>query len=202
MSAVLLQEKHLEGAKLLPTRDYILPHMPKGGLVAEVGVALGDYSRKILNIMEPKHFWAIDLFDLHHASQIWGRDCKEVFQDKTHEQFYQNMFATEMQKDQLSTLKGFSQEAATQLEDGVLDMVYIDAGHDYESVRQDIQAYKSKLKPDGFLVMNDYIMADHVMMELYGVVQATNEFCLSEGWKIAYFALQEDMFCDVALQRL
>ncbi len=202
MSAVLLQEKHLEGAKLLPTRDYILPHMPKGGLVAEVGVALGDYSRKILNVMEPKHFWAIDLFELHNLPKIWGRDSQEIFQQQTHEQFYQDMFAAEMQQGHLSTLQGLSFDVATKLDDQALDMIYIDAGHDYESVRRDIQAYKGKLKPDGFLVMNDYIMADHVTMETYGVVQATNEFCINEGWKIVYFALQEDLFCDVALQRL
>jgi hypothetical protein len=52
----------MSGCKLLPDRDYVLPLLPKGGIVAELGVAYGDFSRKILNFIKPEYFYAIDIF--------------------------------------------------------------------------------------------------------------------------------------------
>jgi hypothetical protein len=56
-----------------------------------------------------------------------------------------------------------------------------------------------KIRPDGAIVVNDYVMVDPLLLEPYGIVQATHEFCLREGWKFRYLALHPYMFCDVAL---
>ena len=34
----------------------------------------------------------------------------------------------------------------------------------------------------------------------YGVVPAVNELVVSEGWQVVGFALQQHMFCDIALR--
>ena len=46
-------------------------------------------------------------------------------------------------------------EAASIIE-GLVDFVFIDAGHDYESVCRDIEAWKDKVKPGGWILGHDY----------------------------------------------
>ena len=47
-------------------------------------------------------------------------------------------------------------DAVNRFQDGFLDMVYIDANHDHDSVVVDIEAWMPKLKPDGFLCGHDF----------------------------------------------
>jgi hypothetical protein len=48
--------------------------------------------------------------------------------------------------------------------------VYIDASHDYESVKKDIEAWNRVVKPNGFLCGDDY------MAGWPGVVKAVDEY--------------------------
>ena len=49
-----------------------------------------------------------------------------------------------------------SVEAATLVEDGTISMVFIDADHDYASVKADIAAWRPKVKANGILAGHDY----------------------------------------------
>ena len=51
-----------------------------------------------------------------------------------------------------------SVEAAKDFEDGSLDAVYIDAEHDEENVRADIQAWRPKIKRGGVLSGHDFVL--------------------------------------------
>ena len=53
-------------------------------------------------------------------------------------------------------LGGLSVEMAAQVKDGTLDLVFIDADHEYESVRDDIAAWAPKVRPGGWLGGHDY----------------------------------------------
>lgn len=48
-----LREEKLKGTRLLPSRKAALSGMPKGGIVAEVGVAYGDFSEVLLQELAP-----------------------------------------------------------------------------------------------------------------------------------------------------
>lgn len=50
----------------------------------------------------------------------------------------------------------YSEDAAELIEDASLDFVFIDAQHDYKSVKQDIQFWISKVKPGGLLCGHDH----------------------------------------------
>jgi predicted O-methyltransferase YrrM len=67
----------------------------------------------------------------------------------------------------------FSHEAADMIETAYglrfADLVYIDGGHDYETVKRDIALYKRFVKPTGILCGDDY------HKNWPGVVQAVNE---------------------------
>lgn len=75
-------------------------------------------------------------------------------------------------------------EAAKRYEDNSLDFVFIDAAHEYDAVKADIQAWLPKVKPGGFLAGHDYYPDEHwsgvkmAVDEIFGVENIqTAEFC-------------------------
>ncbi len=85
--------------------------------------------------------------------------------------------------------------------DEYFDMIYIDGDHTYDGVRKDVCVADKKLKPNGVLVFNDYIMLDHSNGDEYGVVQNVNELIDRHGYEVIGFALQRDTFADIAVRR-
>lgn len=93
-------------------------------------------------------------------------------------------------------IRGSSPEIASLFGDGIADLVFIDGGHDYQSVMWDIVAWLPKLRPTGILAGHDYDKACDLVRESdrkefehrseylywqghhYGVVRAVNE-CFS-----------------------
>ena len=61
----------------------------------------------------------------------------------------------------------------------VCDIVYIDAGHEYESVKLDIDIFWSILKPGGFMLFDDYAWS--------GVIKAVDEHAAKVGGELAVF---------------
>jgi hypothetical protein len=53
-------------------------------------------------------------------------------------------------------ISGDSAESAARYEDGTLDAVFLDAGHDYEGVSRDIDAWRAKVRPGGILAGHDF----------------------------------------------
>jgi hypothetical protein len=98
-------------------------------------------------------------------------------------------------------LEGDSARNMERLGDRSQDLIYIDANHDYEPVRRETELAVRKIKDDGIIVFNDYIMYDHWARIPYGVVQAVNELLVGGEWYVAGFALNHSMFCDIAVAR-
>lgn len=64
-----------------------------------------------------------------------------------------------------------SEEAVSLFDDGIFDAVYIDACHDYEFVKQDIELWMPKVKSGGILCGHDYItdeIASRVEFDWFG----------------------------------
>jgi predicted TIM-barrel fold metal-dependent hydrolase len=53
-------------------------------------------------------------------------------------------------------MEGFSHEIAALYPDRFFDYVWIDAAHDYENVKRDIESWYPKLKSGGVLFGHDY----------------------------------------------
>jgi len=71
----------------------------------------------------------------------------------------------------LEILREPSITAATQFADGSLDLVYVDGAHDYESVRADLNAWRPKIKPGGWIAGHDY----SPLIEAGSVIRAVDE---------------------------
>jgi hypothetical protein len=52
-------------------------------------------------------------------------------------------------------IEGDSADSAALVADGLLAFCYIDAAHEYEGVKRDILAWKSKVKPGGIFAGHD-----------------------------------------------
>jgi predicted O-methyltransferase YrrM len=73
---------------------------------------------------------------------------------------------------------GMSWDGAIHYEDKSLDFVFIDAGHDYDSVMKDIKAWLPKVKVGGIIAGHDF------MTEYSGVIDAVKQwFSYWECWK-------------------
>jgi len=200
--AAILPPHLLAHARVLPGREDILPLLPKNAVIAEVGVAFGDYSNLFLKVCEPSRFLAIDNFTLHEYPFVWGLSRAARFGTETHEQQFRRRFAAEIADGRMEVLAGDSVAMLNSLPDASLDVVYLDAEHSYASVKRELAAILPKIRADGWLILNDYTMADYGgSLAAYGVIQAAHEFMIAENWEMQFLALHPLMYCDIALRK-
>ncbi|HEV7232100.1 MAG TPA: class I SAM-dependent methyltransferase [Bacteroidia bacterium] len=193
---VKLQNKHLKNCRILADRNEILLYMPPNAHVAEIGVLGGDFSALILEQTKPASLFLIDTF----CSPDWAGQAHQRFDSASHLSFIQKRFQSEIQNKQIILLQGMSAKKMREIPDRTLDWIYIDADHSYAAVAEDLRQARRLVKPEGFIVMNDYIFFSHHESIEYGVVHAVNEFCLQENFEIVYLALHPQMYCDVVLK--
>lgn len=167
---IFLDDKHLEHCKLLSTREKLLEEMPKGAVCAEVGVAEGYYSDKILNIVQPRLLYLIE-----YDSQC----CINL----------ERRFKTQIEAGIVKILQGDSVEMIKQLEDDTLDFVFLDATHDYEHPKAELNAVQKKVKADGYIMGHDYTRFSMWEALQYGVIEAVNEFAVKENYELVYFTM-------------
>jgi hypothetical protein len=170
-----------------------------GGVITEIGVADGKFSEFLLTTLEPAKFIAIDLFDLDKHPILWGVPQSVLFEGMSHYDFYRARFAP--RSDQVGIYRGPSHEQLKLFPDEFFDLIYVDAAHDYESVKRDAELAQQKTKKTGIVVFNDYTLYDPLLGVEYGVVQAVNEILANGGWSVIGFALDRAMFCDIAIRR-
>lgn len=196
-----LAQRHVDRARLFADRCAMIEGLRpgSGGAIAEVGVAFGTFSEFLLDTLRPTRFVAIDAFRLHEIPEVWGKPISSYLDGMTHLNFYRQKFA---RRPEVQIESGMSYECLSRLPDQSLDMIYIDASHELEFVKRDAEQAVRKVKRDGTLIFNDYIMFDHLNMGPYGVVPVVNDLVVSQGWLVTGFALQFQMFCDIALRRI
>jgi hypothetical protein len=182
----------VESACILANRDRFLPLLPRGGTIVEVGVGLGHFSRKLIDACAPARFTAIDTFRLHELPNFWGHEPAHYFGKKTHAAWYRDSFAAEIQSARMHVMEGDSAAEMEKLDDSSVDVFYIDADHNYDSVKRDLDVAVRKIRPDGWLIINDYILVDGL---------GATEHMQNHGRAMQNYALQTNMYCDVVLRR-
>lgn len=109
---------------------------------------------------------------------LWGFD-KSVMSDGINKfskwdfKVIKNTFDKKVKpyKNRVTVLQGVSWEMSEEVANGSLDFVFIDASHDYESVKKDIKMWVDKLKPNGLLCGHD--------ININGVYYAVKELITS-----------------------
>lgn len=190
----------LKNARIFADRYEVLKELPRGGTAVEVGVAYGDFTRPILEIMQPDIFIAIDNFSISPQDEPWGRQLLKNSRSN-HYDYYCGQFRDRIGEGRMFVRKGLSWEMIAALPDNSVDYMYVDADHSYDSVFKEIQALKTKMKPNGIVQFNDYTYFNSDAMEAYGVPGAVHEFMLEENYEMLYLCLHPQGFYDVVLRK-
>jgi len=200
----VLPAQLLANARIVPKRTDILPLLPKGGVFVEIGVALGDYSATIMQVCQPNMFVGLDTFTVHEIPKLWGKPTIEVLKGKTHEEFYRDRFKKVIDAGRMRVVAGDTSAALAKMDDASIDIAYVDSDHTYDSVKYELALLNGKVKPTGWIVINDYTMGniEGRGFRRFGVIQATHEFMITNGWELIYLALHPHMYCDVAIRRV
>jgi hypothetical protein len=115
---------------------------------AELGVKEGRFTTYILENVPGSTMLSVDL---------WGCSAgSEDYSDWPMEHYYRS-FSTAMEKygPRSKILRMSTIKAAEKIEDGSLDFVFIDADHSYESVKEDIDAWRPKVRKHGMVIGHD-----------------------------------------------
>lgn len=184
----MLEDKHISELKTLLDRNSLLQHLPKSGIVAEIGVDRGEFSKKILNFCKPQKLFLIDAWELERYSS--GKI--EV----------QNKFSREIVNNEIEIVCKSSIRAAVDLEDRSLDWVYIDTDHSYNTTLSELYAYSKKIKKNGIIAGHDFCKGNWITQYKYGVIDAVHEFCVKEGYRILYLTSSNEYYKSYAIQKI
>ncbi len=170
--AQALEEQHLRNCKVLANRYDLIKLMPQNGIVAEVGIYHCEFSEFIMERAAPKelHLIDIDPHSIEMAAHIVPRSIRHL---------------------------GDSSTVISTFPESFFDWIYIDGDHSIEGARKDLEASRTRVKQ--FIVLNDYTFLDPSGLTKYGVMEATNEFCIKYDWKVVYLALHGRGYYDVAI---
>ena len=176
----ILKKKHLKNCKVLSDRNVLLSCLPKKGVVAEIGVDLGNFTKEILNISKVKKLVLIDIkLDKELDKKLQTFPKKKV-------DFVLN--------DSVKALKKFP--------DKTFDWIYIDTSHEYYQTKKELSISKNKVKRGGYICGHDYILFSYTEEMKYGVVKAVNEFCTEKNWEIAFLTLEPHGYYSFALREI
>jgi len=123
--------------------EFLIKQIKENGykIIAEVGVLKGNTMIPVLRKCDVTRYYAIDI-------EVQKKCCVD---------------------DRIKWIGKPSVEAAKEIPDKSLDLVFIDANHKYRHVKEDIMAWLPKARDGGMLCGHDYCPAEK------GVYQAVNE---------------------------
>lgn len=165
------------------TRDQFPDLMNQWGLTgqgAEIGVYRGGFSTHIL-----KHWDGV-----LHLVDPWEyqpdkRDMLNTPEAPDNERLTRMAMQDHVAAGRCVIHKGYSVEVARGWTHGLLDWVYIDALHDYDSCLADMRAWAPLVRPGGALCGHDYLDHPPGGQTDFGVVSAVRDWCAENGYTVA-----------------
>lgn len=120
-----------------------------------VWVELGSWTGKsvaycVVNLIQKNKlgkFYAVDTWDGGVELKDWEttKNLKEIFHNNVKPVL-----------DKIEVVQSLSWDAATLFQDETVDFCYVDAGHTYDCVSKDLEAWWPKIKPGSYFGGDDY----------------------------------------------
>jgi hypothetical protein len=197
---------------VMADRNALVALVPKGAIWAEIGVYKGDFSQIVVDTCAPSKYYLIDnwKFDVTEQNPLeQTTDNFANFSGRVHwqhygddgnlhqEENYQNVLRRFSSVPAVSVIRARSVEGIRSLPDGGLDVMYIDANHQYEYVLRDLAEARGKVKPGGLIFMNDFYEGPGGFEQNLGVMAAVNTFLKRNDY--IYLAMTSTAFGDVVI---
>jgi predicted O-methyltransferase YrrM len=146
------------------TREEFAAALGRTGIrkCAEIGVLRGGYSEVLCRAIPDIELYCIDPWTPSRNHRNQGRLEGHYIRAQRRLKYFNVTF-----------LRMTSVEAAKIVPDNSLEMVYIDALHDYENVKADINAWVPKVVKGGIVSGHDWLHA--------GVARAVEEYAAAHG---------------------
>jgi len=177
-----------------------LQFLPRGGEVAEIGVAEGDFSQDILAQTSPARLHLIDPWE-HQDRSDYIRDRNNVSESEHNDRFEAVLarFRAQIDGGVVTVHRDYSADAAIFFGSGQLDWIYVDGMHTAAAAYEDLVTYAPKIKADGFIAGHDYTNHSQAQKWNFGVVAAVNKFVLEFDYE--FVALTVEPFPTYVLTR-
>lgn len=183
-----LELRHTLGCTVLPTRQDLLRALPKGGVVAEIGVDVGEFSAAILELNKPSKLFLVDSW----SHKRFQKGLIAV----------QDRFRSEVERGYVELVRSSSVDALETFPDGCFDWVYLDTNHSYETTVSELNLCDKKVNECGRIAGHDFCVGNVVRGEIYGVIQACLKFCVERDWRLEYLTLESGGHFSFCLKRL
>jgi predicted O-methyltransferase YrrM len=183
-----LPQLFFEDCRVLSNRIELLKALPRGGIVAEIGVADGDYSAKILSVNQPGTLHLIDAWD----NERYSNGLERV----------RSKFKQEIAAGSVMLHHGRSFDVLPTLTQGSFDWVYLDTTHAYTDTVQELRLCASLVKDGGHIAGHDFCTGNPIIGYPYGVIQAVYEFCTKCRWTFVYIVLDGDGHFSFCLRQM
>lgn len=155
----------------------LLDHVPINGIFVELGCWKGKSTAFLLteaaNDGIPRKIYTVDNFIGSNNTEEERKVYNNVNQQALFLTFLDNIKSVSSVLTDL--LRCDSSEAAKQFDYNSVDVIFIDAGHSYQNVKADIEAWLPKMKKGGIMAGHDYNKS------WPGVIQAVNELLGEEN---------------------
>lgn len=184
-----LSQVYIANLRLVTDRNALLNLMPKGSIVAEVGVDRGDFSRRILAITKPERLHLID---------TWANDRKQENLKSTVE----NKYKAEIGSNRVILHQGEPLVELEKFDKGYFDWVYIDTDPSYENTIRELAVCQFKIKDGGIISGHKYATGDWLRKNRYGVIVAVHDFCKEHRWEIIYLTNESHRCLSYAIRKL
>lgn len=170
------------------SRERLLRMLPRHSVGAELGVFKGEFSGRILEIVEPSELHLVDPWWTAYGEYYpdWGiytdngrLRCRDAYKAAQQSVASANRFGTNVTFHVQDDLAWLASQP-----DISLDWIYIDSSHEYEHTRAELDIARTKVKPGGLVCGDDWTEEEgHVHA---GVAKAGREFLAVQPYKLQF----------------
>lgn len=179
-------------------RKRVLARLGGVETIVEIGVWRGRFSNVLLSTMKPKKLYLVDPWAA--TTEDEAEDALTTAKNAAQmEQIFnavQNRFSDQIESGQVEIRRDYSGNALKAFDDASIDLIYIDGDHTYEGVKTDLDLAWQKIKPKGYIMLDDYHRRGWWGD---GVLRAVHEFI---GTQSAHLRIQDVLGAQIALQKL
>jgi hypothetical protein len=197
---------------VMTDRSGLIRLIPKNAVWAEVGVYRGDFSQTVLDTCVPAKYYLIDNWEFDVKAQnpfLENTENFSNFRGRVHWHHY-GADANAHQEENfryvtdrfagapnVEIIRQESVKGIDSIPDAHLDVIYIDANHQYEYALRDMMHARKKLKRGGIMMMDDCYEGPGGYEQNLGVMGAVNTFVKRHDY--AYLCATCGSFANVSL---